>query len=58
MLHHSADMIPAIAEPFFQGSDANVEIHPVMSLDDPKEGYSTSECLRNKWIRNLESSTK
>ena len=48
MLHHSADMVPAIAEPFFQGGDANVEIHPVMSLDDPKEGYSTSECLRNK----------
>ncbi len=34
----SADMIPAIAEPLFQGSDANVEIHPVMSLDDLKKG--------------------
>lgn len=34
----SADMIAAIAEPLFQGSDANVEIHPVMSLDDLKKG--------------------
>jgi hypothetical protein len=27
----SPDMIPAIAEPLFQGFDANVEIHPAMN---------------------------
>ena len=33
----SADMIPNIAEPLFQGMNANVEFHPVMSLDDLKK---------------------
>ncbi len=33
----SADMIPGIAEPLFQGMGANVEFHPVMSLDDLKK---------------------
>lgn len=34
------DMIPAIAEPLFQGYDANVEIHPAMNLDDLKKAIS------------------
>ena len=36
----SPDMIPAIAEPLFQGFDANVEIHPAMNLDDLKKAIS------------------
>jgi hypothetical protein len=36
----SSDMIPAIAEPLFQGFDANVEIHPAMNLDDLKKAIS------------------
>ncbi len=34
----SVDMIPIIAEPLFQEMGANVEFHPVMSLDDLKKG--------------------
>jgi hypothetical protein len=34
----SADQIPVLAEPLFSGMDANVEFHPVMSLDDLKKG--------------------
>ena len=30
-------MIPSIAEPLFQEMGANVEFHPVMSLDDLKK---------------------
>ena len=33
----SVDMIPSIAEPLFQEMGANVEFHPVMSLDDLKK---------------------
>jgi hypothetical protein len=36
----STDMIPAIAEPLFQGFEANVEIHPAMNLDDLKSAIS------------------
>ena len=36
----SPDMIPAIAEPLFQGFDANVEIHPAMNLEDLKKANS------------------
>jgi hypothetical protein len=36
----SPDMIPAIAEPLFQGYGANVEIHPAMNLDDLKKAIS------------------
>jgi hypothetical protein len=36
----SAEMIPAIVEPLFQGFDANVEIHPAMNLDDLKKAIS------------------
>lgn len=36
----SPDMIPAIAEPLFQGFDANVEIRPAMDLDDLKKAFS------------------
>ena len=34
----SADQIPALAEPLFQGMDANVEFHPVMNFDELKKG--------------------
>jgi hypothetical protein len=34
----SADQIPVLAEPLFSGMGAHVEFHPVMSLDDLKEG--------------------
>jgi hypothetical protein len=37
----SQHMIPAIAEPLFQGFDANVEIHPAMNLDDLKKAISS-----------------
>jgi hypothetical protein len=33
-------MIHTIAEPLFQGFDANVEIHPAMNLDDLKKAIS------------------
>ena len=36
----SPDIIPAIAEPLFQGFDANVEIHPAMNLEDLKKAIS------------------
>jgi hypothetical protein len=36
----STDMIPAIAEPLFQGYEANVEIHPAMNFDDLKSAIS------------------
>jgi hypothetical protein len=35
----SADQIPVLAEPLFNGMGANVEFHPVMSLDDLKREY-------------------
>jgi hypothetical protein len=34
----SADQIPILAEPLLGGMSAHVEFHPVMSLDDLKEG--------------------
>ena len=34
----SADQIPILGEPLFSGMGAQVELHPVMSLDDLKEG--------------------
>jgi hypothetical protein len=37
----SADMMPAIAEPFFQMS-ARVEFHPAMNLEDLKKGLSAA----------------
>ncbi len=36
----SADKIPSIAEPMFQGYNAKVEFHPVMLLEDLKKGIS------------------
>lgn len=36
----NTDMIPAIAEPLFQGYDADVEIHPAMNFDDLKNAIS------------------
>ena len=39
----SPDMIPAIAEPLFQGYDANIEIHPAMNLDDLKKAISSMQ---------------
>ncbi|MEW6438983.1 MAG: hypothetical protein AB1508_17635 [Pseudomonadota bacterium] len=32
--------IPSIAEPFFAGLDAKIEIQPVMNADDLKKGLS------------------
>ena len=32
----SADKLPSIAEPMFQGLNAKVEVHPAMNLDDLK----------------------
>jgi hypothetical protein len=34
----SADQIPVVIEPLFSGMGADVELHPVMSLDDLKKG--------------------
>jgi len=34
----SADMIPVIAEPLFQGVSAKVEFHPAMTPDEVKRG--------------------
>ena len=34
----SADQIPVLVEPLFNGMGAYVELHPVMSLDDLKKG--------------------
>ena len=34
----SAGQIPILVEPLFSGMGAHVEFHPVMSLDDLKEG--------------------
>jgi hypothetical protein len=34
----SADQIPVLSEPIFSGMGAQVELHPVMSLDDLKKG--------------------
>lgn len=36
----STEMIPELVEPLFQGYEANVEIHPVMNLDDLKKAIS------------------
>ncbi|HEY7228429.1 MAG TPA: hypothetical protein VH481_09920 [Nitrososphaeraceae archaeon] len=41
----SPDMIPAIAEPLFQGFDANVEVHPAMNLQDLKSAISKFQKL-------------
>ena len=38
----SADMIPVIAEPFFQ-MGAKVEFHPVMNFEELKKGLSASQ---------------
>ena len=34
----SADQIPALVEPLFSGMGGHVELHPLMSLDDLKNG--------------------
>jgi len=34
----NANQIPILVEPLFSGMGAQVELHPVMSLDDLKEG--------------------
>jgi hypothetical protein len=36
----TADQIPGLAEPLFQGMGGNVEFHPVMSFDDLKKAIS------------------
>ena len=32
--------IPAVAEPFFQGAEASLELQPVMNIDDLQAGLS------------------
>ena len=39
----SPDMIPTIADPLFQGYEANVEIHPAMNLNDLKKAISNMQ---------------
>ncbi len=39
----SADMIPVLAEPLFQGVNAKVEFHPAMTLDDVKRGLQKAK---------------
>jgi len=34
----SADQIPVLTEPLLSGTGANVELHPVMSIEDLKKG--------------------
>jgi hypothetical protein len=41
----SADMIPVIAEPLFQGFNAKVEFHPAMVLADLKKAAEKVERL-------------
>jgi hypothetical protein len=36
----SADQIPSLIEPLFQGMNAKVELHPVMLFDDLKQALS------------------
>ena len=36
----SADQIPSLVEPLFQGMNAKVELHPVMLFDDLKQALS------------------
>jgi hypothetical protein len=38
----SADQIPSLVEPLFQGMNAKVELHPVMFFDDLKQALSKS----------------
>jgi hypothetical protein len=38
-------MIPEIAEPLFQGFEANVEIHPAMNLENLKSAISKFQKL-------------
>ena len=39
----SADMIPSLAEPLFQGLGAKVEFHPAMTPDDVKRGLQKAK---------------
>lgn len=45
----SADQIPVLAEPLFSGMGANVELHPVMSLDDLKKGIPQAALELNSY---------
>ncbi|HET6588559.1 MAG TPA: hypothetical protein VFG45_00175 [Candidatus Nitrosocosmicus sp.] len=38
--YHVTDMIVAVAEPLFQGFEANVEVHPAMNLEDLRSAIS------------------
>jgi hypothetical protein len=37
---HDSSQIPALAEPFFMGFNAEVRLTPVMNLDDLQNGLS------------------
>jgi hypothetical protein len=45
----SADQIPVLAEPLFSGMGAQVEFHPVMSLDDLKKGIPQAVLEANSY---------
>lgn len=42
------DMIPVVAEPFFQDFGARVKLYPVMLLDDLKRGVAQWQALARK----------
>ena len=44
-----ASQIPAIAEPWFLGFNASIEIHPVMVPDDLAKASSAIEAAVNKY---------
>ena len=45
----SADQIPVLSEPLFSGMGAQVELHPVMSLDDLKKGIPQAVLEANSY---------
>ena len=45
----STDQIPVLAEPLFSGMGAHVEFHPVMSLDDLKNGIPQAVLEANSY---------
>ena len=45
----SADQIPVLSEPLFSGMGAQVELHPVMSLDDLKKGIPQAVIEANSY---------
>jgi hypothetical protein len=42
--------IPAVAEPFFMGFDAEVEFYPAMNADDLAKGLVDAEAAAEKYL--------